>query len=127
MAKDLRYEVRIAGAARRDIAAALIWSRREFGEDAARRYGALLAQVLNDIAEDPERPGTRQRPELARGVLVYHVGLSGERARSALGAVRKPRHLVVFRRDSDVIEVIRVLHDARDIERHLDETHRAAT
>ena len=38
---------------------------------------------------------------------------------SPLGVVRKPRHPLVYRRSGDVIEVLRVLHDARDIERRL--------
>jgi len=127
VAKHARYEMRIARAARRDVAAALLWSRREFGEDAARRYNALLGQAFADIGEDPERPGVRQRAEFAQDVLVYHVGLSRDRARSRspLGVVRKPRHLVVYRLRGRVIEVIRVLHDARDITRHLAMEHRA--
>lgn len=109
------------------MAAALLWSRREFGEEAARRYATLLAQALSDITEDPERPGTRQRPELAKGVLVYHLASSRERARSRLGAVRKSRHLIVYRCGDDVIDIIRVLHDARDIRRHLGEDCQATT
>jgi len=38
--------------------------------------------------------------------------------------VKKPRHFLVYRRrGEEVIDVVRVLHDARDLERHLpDET-----
>lgn len=57
-------------------------------------------------------------------MLVYHVAFSRERARAALGVVCKPRRLVVNRRRGGVIEVIRVPHDARDIERHLAKEHR---
>lgn len=127
VAKPPRYEVRIARAARRDVAAVIKWSRREFGEDAALRYNVLLAQAFADIGEEPERLGARQRSELAEGVLVYHLAFSRDRARSPLGVVRYPRHLVVYRRSGRVIEVIRVLHDARDLKRHLAKEHRAGS
>ena len=125
MAKPPPHEVRIARAARRDVAAVINWSRGEFGEDAALRYRVLLAQAFADIGKEPERPGARQRPELAQGVLVYHLAFSRDRAGSTLGVVRRPRHFVVYRRSGRVIEVIRVLHDARHLKRHLAEEHRA--
>lgn len=120
MAK-VKYEVRITGAARRDILAVMRWSLREFGEHAAKRYEALLAQALADISADPECPGAQQRPDLAKGVLVYHLRFSRHRASTLLGVVRHPRHFVVYRRREQAIEVLRVLHDARDLARHLPE------
>jgi len=120
-----QYEVRITGAARRDILAVMRWSLQEFGEQAARRYDALLAQALADIAADPERPGSQQRPDLTKGVFVYHLRFSRQRARTPLGIVRHPRHFVVYRRRDHVIEVLRVLHDARDLAQHLPQEYRA--
>jgi toxin ParE1/3/4 len=97
---------------------------REFAEDAALRYDALLTEALADIGDDPERPGSQQRPELAKGVLAYHLSFSRDRARSALGVVHRPRHFLIYRRQGHVIEVLRVLHDARDLRRHLPEEYR---
>ena len=101
------------------------WSLREFGEDAALRYGALLTQAFSDIGADPERPGSLQRPELAKGVFVYHLRFSRDRARSDLGVVHHPRHFLVYCRRGHVVEILRVLHDARDLQRHLPEEHGA--
>jgi toxin ParE1/3/4 len=101
------------------------WSSREFGKDAALRYDALLTQVFADIAADPDRLGAQQRPELASGVMVYHLCFSRDRARGPLGAVRHPRHFVIYRRQDHVIEILRVLHDARELRRHLPEQYRA--
>ena len=99
------------------------WSLREFGEKAALRYDALMARVLTDIAADPELPGAQHRSALAEGVLVYHLRFSRDRARTALGIVRNPRHFVVYRRrdQTNIIEVLRVLHDGRDLARHVPE------
>ncbi len=110
----------LAPAARRDIREALAWSQERFGERAAGRYRDLLKQALRDIASNPERPGSRGRPELARGVRTYHLFFSRDRVLAGLGVVRKPRHFLVYRRRGEgAIDVIRVLHDARDLERHL--------
>lgn len=40
------------------------WTVQEFGVRAARRYDALIKQPLKDIAADPERPGSKKRPEI---------------------------------------------------------------
>lgn len=111
----------LAPAARSDIREALMWSQERFGERAARRYRDLLKQAMRDIAANPERPGSKQRPDLARGVRTHHLSLSRDRACGALGVVGKPRHFLVYRRRGEArIDVVRVLHDASDLERHLD-------
>ena len=102
----------------------MTWNLKELGEQAALRYDALMTQALTDIGDDPERPGVQQRFDLADGVLVYNLRFSRGRSRSALGIVRNPRHLVIYRRRHDrttVIDVLRVLHDTRDLPRHLPE------
>ena len=38
--------------------------------------------------------------------------------------VKEPRHFLLYRRRGKVIEVMRILHDARDLERHLPEEYR---
>lgn len=109
----------LAPAARSDIREALMWSQERFGERAAARYRSLLKQGIHDIAADPERPGSQARPDLARGIRTYHLYFSRSRARSAMGAVGKPRHFLVYRCREGVVDVVRVLHDARALERHL--------
>jgi toxin ParE1/3/4 len=104
--------------------AVMKWSLKEFGEKAALRYNALMTQALTDIGDDPERPGVQQRSDLAEGALVYHLRFSRGHAKSGLGVVRNPRHFVIYRRHRDqttVIEILRVLHDSRDLARHFHE------
>jgi len=114
-----RLEVRLARTAQRDVKAILNWSRREFGEAAAARYKALIKQALRDIAADPERPGSTERPEvLIEGARTYHLWYSRGRVKGQ--GVRAPRHFLLYRRREErVIEVGRVLHDARDLAGHV--------
>ena len=100
------------------------WSEQRFGENAAARYGALIKQAVRDIGADPERPGSKQRPELTiEGAQIYHLEFS--RARVSGSKVKAPRHFLLYRRREDgVIEIARILHDARDIQRHLPEEYR---
>ena len=112
------YELRLARAASRDITAILKWSLTEFGEAAALRYADLIEQALTDIAADPKRPGSKQRSEIGKGCHTYHLEFS--RSRVAGGRVKEPRHFLIYRlRDRNAIEIIRILHDSRDLARHL--------
>ena len=72
-------------------------------------------------------PGSLPLPSLAGGNTAgksYHS--EGERirapsriSRSELGVVRRPRHFLVFRRTDNGVELLRVIHDARDIQQHV--------
>ena len=91
----------------------------KFGARAAIRYDALIKQALNDIAADPERPGSNERPELMlTGLRTYHLRFSRNRVSGP--SVKAPRRFLVYRRrDGGVVEVARILHDNRDLARHL--------
>ena len=118
------FEVRISLEARRDVRAILAWSEKEFGKKAALHYAALLTQALRDIGQDPERPGSTERPEMMiEGARTYHLELS--RGRVEGQSVKAPRHFLLYRRRGEgVIEVGRVIHDARDLQRQLPEEYR---
>jgi toxin ParE1/3/4 len=114
----------VTGPARRDIAAIIRWSVKHFGEQAALRYEDLILQAMRDVAADPERPGTATRPDLmVEGARTFHLSFS--RVRTSEPRVRTPRHLLLYRCDpTGVIVVARVLHDARDLARHLPPDYR---
>jgi toxin ParE1/3/4 len=123
VAKHPVLKLQITGPARRDIAAIAKWSLREFGEAAAMRYRTLIRQALLDIEADPERPGSDKRPELMiEGVRTYHLSFS--RGRAGRPGVKDPRHFLLYRCRGDVIEVARIIHDARDLEQHLPPEYR---
>jgi toxin ParE1/3/4 len=60
---------------------------------------------------------------MIEGARTYHLSFS--RSRAAGPAVKEPRHFLLYRlRDDGVIEVARILHDGRDLQRHLPEDYR---
>ena len=119
-----KYEVRLTGPAKRDLSGLMEWTVQEFGERAALRYDTLIKQALKDIEADPERPGSKEWPEIMiQGARTYHLEFS--RSRVSGSRVKEPRHLLLYRRREDgVIEVARILHDGRDLQRHLPEDYR---
>ncbi|MGP8245686.1 MAG: hypothetical protein ACLQVN_14355 [Bryobacteraceae bacterium] len=79
---------------------------------------------MRDIGDDPERPGSKERPEIMiGGARTYHLEFS--RGRVSGSKVKEPRHFLLYRRRADgAIEVARILHDGRDLWRHLPEEYR---
>lgn len=114
------YTARLADAARADIAAILSVSEYEFGQRARLRYELLLASALDALQIDPRCAGVQDRPEIGPGVQTFHLIHVRKKARSELGWVRRPRHLLVFRIDEPGLIVVgRVIHDAMELALHV--------
>jgi toxin ParE1/3/4 len=115
----------ISPAAEDDISSILAWTHQRFGERARLRYEALLVQAIFDVADNPERPGSTKRDEIATNVRTYHLFHSRTRVDTAIGRVRRPRHFLIYRFTSeDRIEIGRVLHDSMDLPAHLPPAYR---
>jgi toxin ParE1/3/4 len=127
VAEKPRLQLHVTGPARRDIASILKRTIQEFGEPAARRYTALIRQALIDLQADPERPGSKQRPDIMiEGARTYHISFSRKRVSGS--PVKDPRHFVLYRRrDDGVIQIARILHDSRDLQRHIPQDYRSGT
>jgi len=110
--------LRLTASARRDVANALAQSEEQFGRAARQRYRLLLEPALDDLAQDPRRPGVRADAHLPADHRLYPVRLSRARPAPA-DRVGHPRHVVVFRLDGPTVEVLRLLHEAMDLPRHL--------
>ena len=111
---------RLSAAAQADIVAILAWTHEQFGEAARNRYESLVVAALRDIAIEPLRAGSIERPELGKGVRSWHLRLSRERARTKVGIVRRPRHFLIYRVEDDLVVIGRLLHDAMELATHLD-------
>lgn len=111
------YALRISAAARSDVREALEYSAIRFGPLAKARYATLIAQVLDDISTDPRGTGSRERPDLGEGIIARHLA-----SRAKGSGVSDPRHIVFYRVVADHVDVLRVLHDARDLQRLLTST-----
>lgn len=102
----------ISVAAQSDIAHALEWSFENFGAAAEARYAALIAAAIAHAAQDPKALGFKKRMELPGDVVSWH--LSQSVMHSAVGRVRRPRHLLVCRWVDGQLQVARLLHEAQD-------------
>lgn len=106
------WTVRLTDAAESDFKNILAWTLEQFGDQQAHRYAETLSRALTDLTSGPTQTGVRVRPDIARGILTLHAARHG----------RKARHFVMFRiadRHAQIVEVLRLLHDAMDLPRHL--------
>jgi toxin ParE1/3/4 len=103
-------KLRITGPARRDLAAAMVWSIGKYGADARDRYRELIRRALNAIASGTAH-GAAPRPELGEGVILYHL----RHARGEPAIVQSPRHFLVCRIEGKTAVILRMLHDAMDL------------
>jgi toxin ParE1/3/4 len=114
-----------APAAETDLEAILAWLNDRFGANARLRYEALIVQAIQDVAENPDRPGSRARPDLGREARTYHLAHSRLRVPRSAGRVKEPRHFLLYRAQADgQIEIGRILHDSMDLDRHLPDDYR---
>jgi toxin ParE1/3/4 len=111
---------RLARPAQTDLANLLSLSAERWGAEGRQRYAALLAEAMRQVAAEPHGPLTRKRPDLRSGIRSFHVRHA---RRSAEGAkVRRPVHVLYYRvAQEGVIEIVRVLHERMDPNRHIDE------
>jgi toxin ParE1/3/4 len=118
-------EVIIAPRARADIASILAWTEESFGPQTLSRYAKLIATAIEQVAENPDRAGSCQRPEIADNCRTYHLFFSRKAAGRAGDRIRRPRHLLLYRvNESGMVEIGRVLHDSMELKAHLPKEYR---
>ncbi|KES20039.1 MULTISPECIES: type II toxin-antitoxin system RelE/ParE family toxin [Pseudomonas] len=104
--------------AQTDLIDILRYTQAKFGENARRRYQGLIQAAFVSVAAEPERIGSLDRKQLAAGLRSLHLLYC--RTESQSGRVDRPRHVVFYRLGNDqVVEIVRILHDAMEVERHL--------
>ena len=114
-------KVSITGPARGDLTDIRRYSVERYGRTIADAYNVLLKQAIRDVRDDPYRPGSKERSDIGENIRSYHTALSKVRAPSA---IKSPRHFVLYflPRDDEVV-ISRVLHDSRDLVRHIPADH----
>jgi toxin ParE1/3/4 len=107
------WTVRLTVAAEDDFEQILRWTAGQFGDAQARTYAETLSAALSELAASPTVIGAKKRDDILKGFFTLHVARKG----------RKGRHFIMFRvgraPNHHVIEVLRLLHDAMDLPRHL--------
>ncbi len=54
------------------------------------------------------------------GLRSFHLTYVRNQAATATGTVQRPRHIVFYRlADDQIIEIVRILHDAMEVRQHL--------
>ena len=107
------WHVRLGATAQEDYQDILQWTVDQFGQDQARIYADTLTIALEDLCAGPDILGAKARDEIGPNLFTLHVARKG----------RKGRHFVLFqvgkRAGENVIDVLRILHDSMDLQRHL--------
>ena len=109
------WSVRLTAAAEADFAGIIAWTAEQFGDVQGRIYAETLSLAVEALAAGPGLPSAKTRPEIGKHLFTLHVARRG----------RRGRHFILFRADPDPkrrrVEVLRILHDAMDLERHVPE------
>jgi toxin ParE1/3/4 len=107
------WTVRLSAAAEADFRQILRWTVERFGSAQARVYADTLSSALKALGAGPDIVGVKERPAIGSNIRTLHVARIG----------RKGRHFIMFRvggsDGKNVIDVLRLLHDSMDLERHL--------
>ena len=111
----MTYRLSLAPAARADIVDALDWSVKNFGDVVRDGYEALIVAAIDLIRDNPIAPGSRERGDLASGLRTLHLRACRNEVSPAVHRIASPRHFLVYRRTGDIIQVVRLLHEAMDI------------
>ncbi len=109
-------EFRLAAPADAQLGDILAWSIQQFGAPAQRRYAGLLADAMQDVADNPRRPAIVWHPASGQRLGVYRPpGPAGE-----------PRHYLVLRLGADgVVEILGFIPDGELQRRALQRVLRA--
>ena len=82
---------------------------REF-RSAAIPVRDTLVQAISELANGPDIMGSKIREEIIGGLRTLHVARRG----------RRGRHFLLYRvAPGGIIEIVRILHDRMDLQRHL--------
>jgi toxin ParE1/3/4 len=108
----VNWTVRLSAAAEKDFAEVVDWTVARFGAQQAEIYAGIVAAAIKELHAGPDVAGAKPRDEIGRGIFSLHVARRGKKA----------RHVVIYRAAPDQarsIDVVRILHDAMDLPRHL--------
>jgi toxin ParE1/3/4 len=107
---ERRWRVRLSATAEVDFANILRWSTENFGARQSRVYRDTLVQAIGELAYGPNVAGSKARDEIMAGLRTLHVARRG----------RRGSHFLMYRAAPDsTIEIVRILHDRTDLQRHV--------
>lgn len=111
----MNYELDLGEEAQADIDDILEWSVFRFGADVRDGYEALIGAALDGIVGDPELPGSHGRDDIRSGLLCLHLKSCRDNVAAGARRIANPRHMLIYRCTGNVVQVVRLLHEASDI------------
>ena len=106
------WTVLTTAAADEDVHRVIDWTLEQFGDQEAIVYAETIAAALEALSDGPTAIGVKERSEIAKGLFTLHIARGG----------RRGWHFFLFRVIDEgrtrTIEVLRLLHDGMDLERH---------
>ncbi|MEW5727238.1 MAG: type II toxin-antitoxin system RelE/ParE family toxin [Pseudomonadota bacterium] len=113
MSSSRDWEVQLADAAKADLRDIIDWTAEHFGDGQAKTYSTMISAAFRALKAGPDTVGVKVRDDLGEGMFILPVARSGKRG----------RHLIVFRtapdRNTKTLQILRILHDAMDLPRHV--------
>lgn len=104
------WRIRLGAEAEKDFVRILKYTAETFGPRQTEIYKATIAKALAELAVGPNVPGSAPREEILPDLRTLHVARRG----------RRGRHFIMYRAaEGQVIEVLRILHDAMELARHI--------
>jgi toxin ParE1/3/4 len=83
-----------------------------FGEAARERYAAVILRAMQDVADNPGRPGSMADTDADPTALFYHIKHSRDRAGQPGNRVGRPRHILVYEPAGDgVVDILGLIPD----------------
>ncbi len=113
-------QYRISNPARADIVDILRLSQTQFGDQARQRYQARPRSAASACRHALSHWQPTTAMSLHRAFAAITSSIHASRPKQTHGTVKNPRHIVFYRvANDDVIEVVRLLHDAMEVQLHL--------
>ena len=107
---ERKWRVRLGAAAELDFANIVKWTSENFGERQSRVYRDVLVQAISELADGPDVAGSKARGEITSGLRTLHIARHG----------RRGSHFLMYRVTlGTTIEIVRILHERMDLQRHL--------
>jgi toxin ParE1/3/4 len=108
--KAVHWQIRIGNVAEKDFLTILKYTRNNFGVPQALIYKELLLKTLSLLAYGPNVIGSKSREEILPNLRSLHVSRNGQRG----------RHIIFYiATQNNIIEIIRILHDAMDLAKNI--------
>lgn len=98
-------QYRLSEPAKNDLLGIFLYTLETWGEDQVPVYLELIETALQRITENPMTHGSKTREDAVPGCRTFRSG----------------KHIIVYRINSGIVEIARILHESMDFEQLVDD------